>query len=363
MGEAKKHNTSLPKISVLIANYNYARFIGEAFESVLSQSFKPKEIIVIDNASTDNSVEIIQQFVERELNIRFIRNEKNMGVQYQFNQFLGMASGEYFYFLSADEKLLPDFFEKSMKLLARYPEAGICSTLSYQIDEKGRNMGYFVTPFLSTKEGFILPKKAVELAKKNCGGWVPGNTVIYKRKIFNEIGVLNPEFGPAADSILNTIIACTYGMCFIPEALVCMRVVANSYSKRARQDPLALEKIQQGMNKFTPTNDIMKKLATPGAVKHIDAVFTYMINSLKLSQLQDKENDFIKEHMPPKKFLEKVLFSLIQMIIKLQKILYNLYVFKHSKRRIWPVVYNNLFRTLNFRLLYFVSKMRRKMSR
>ncbi len=363
MGKTKDNNTSLPTLSVLIANYNYARFIGEAFESVLSQSYKPLEIVVIDNASTDNSAEVIQKFIEREPNIRFIRNEKNMGVQHQFNQFLDMAKGEYFYFLGADEKLLPGFFEKSMKLLARYPEAGICSTLSYQIDEKGRNMGYFVTPFLSTKEGFILPKKAVELAKKNWGGWVPGNTVIYKRKIFDEVGVLNPELGPAADSISNIIIACTYGMCFIPEALGGRRVVANSYTERVQQNPIALEKIQQGMKKFTLANDILKKLVTPVAAKHVDAVFSYMINSLKLSQLQDKEIEFLKENMPPKRFLEKMLYVLIKFIAKFEKIIYHLYAFAHSERRIWPVIYNKLFRSLHFRLLYFVSKMRRKMSR
>jgi glycosyltransferase involved in cell wall biosynthesis len=70
------HNT----LSVIMVNYNHGKFIGEALDAILSQSYRPMEIIVIDDASTDNSLEIIQQFVRRDLIIRLIRREKNMGV-------------------------------------------------------------------------------------------------------------------------------------------------------------------------------------------------------------------------------------------------------------------------------------------
>lgn len=83
MGKAKDHNSSLPTLSVLIANYNYARFISDAFESVFKQSYKPLAIVVIDNASTDNSIEVVEQFIKRDPTIRLIVNERNMGIQYQ----------------------------------------------------------------------------------------------------------------------------------------------------------------------------------------------------------------------------------------------------------------------------------------
>ena len=117
MGESKNSNTLLPTLSVLVNNYNYARFIGEALEAILNQSYRPSEVIVVDDASIDNSVEIIQQFVKRDPIVHLIKNEKNMGIFYNLNKFFSIASGEYVYLAGSDDRILPGFFEKSMKLL------------------------------------------------------------------------------------------------------------------------------------------------------------------------------------------------------------------------------------------------------
>lgn len=356
MDKSKNLNTSLPTLSVLIVNYNDAGFISETLESVLSQSYKPKEIIVIDNASTDNSAEIIQQFGKHESNIRFIKNAKNMGILYCYDQFLGVASGEYFQVIGAHDKLLPGFFEKSMKLLARYPEAGVCSTLAYLIDEKGKNKGFFVTPIVSTKECFIKPETAMSIVNK-IDGYIPGHTAICKRTAFETIGGLIPEMHAAADAFALKVIVCKYGACFIPEALVCIRTFPNSYSKRISKDLNCNKEIWQTMEPLLTTT--YKEYFTQGHIEYSRDMFSYIINSFTLYNLQNKEVDYIREHVPPKKILEKVLYLLIKMGIKSQKILYNLYVFKHSKRRICPVIYNRLFRSLHFHVLYFISKMRR----
>lgn len=360
MDKSKNLNTSLPTLSVLIVNYNDARFISETLESVLTQSYKPKEIIVIDNASTDNSAEIIQKFGKHESNIRFIKNAKNMGILYCYDQFLGVASGEYFQVIGAHDKLLPGFFEKSMKLLARYPEAGVCSTLAYLIDEKGKNKGFFVTPIVSTKECFIKPETAMSIVNK-IDGYIPGHTAICKRTAFETIGGLIPEMHAAADAFALKVIVCKYGACFIPEALVCIRTFPNSYSKRISKDLNCNKEIWQVMEPLLTNN--YKKYFTKKHVEDSRKTFSYIINSLTLSNLQNKEIDFIKEHMPPKRFLERILFLLFKLIAKLEKLIYHLYTFVYSKRSIYPVIYNRFFRTLHFRLLYFVSKIRRKMSR
>lgn len=361
MNTFKNLTTSLPTLSVLIVNYNDARFVSETLESVLSQSYQPKEIIVIDNASADNSAEIIEQFEMREPNIRFIKNAKNMGVLHCYDQFLGVASGEYFQVIGAHDKLLPGFFEKSMKLLARYPEAGVCSTLAYTIDEKGRNMGFFITPILSTKECFIKPETAMSIANKIVDGYIPGHTAICKRTAFETIGGLIPEMHAAADAFALKVIVCKYGACFIPEALVCIRTFPKSYSKRISKDLNCNKEIWQTMEPLLTNN--YKKYFTKKHVEYCKARMSYQINFLTLLDLQGKEIYFLKEQIPPRNILEKRLFSLIKFTTKLEKLLYYLYTFTYSKRSIYPVIYNRLFRTLHFRLLYFVSKMRRKMSR
>lgn len=357
MGESKSSNTLLPTLSVLVNNYNYARFIGEALEAILNQSYRPSEVIVVDDASIDNSVEIIQQFVKRDPIVHLVKNEKNMGIFYNLNKFFSIASGEYVYLAGSDDRVLPGFFEKSMKLLARHPEAGVCSSLAYKIDEKGRNKGFFVTPIVSTKGCFISPKRAILLVNK-LDNYIPGQTAIYKRKALDSIGGFIPELNAANDAFALKIIVCKYGGCFIPEAFTCMRVIANSYSVWVNKDLDCLKEIWQTMEPLLTTT--YKELFTQEHIEHCRDMFSSVINSLTLSKLQGKEIDYLKENMPPKKFLERMLFLLIQMIIKLQRIIYNLYVFVYIERSIYPVIYNRLFRTLHFRILYFISKMRRK---
>jgi len=360
--KSKNYNTSLPTLSVLITNYNDARFISEALESVLNQSYKPKEIIVIDDASTDNSVEIIKQYEKRETIIRLIQNEKNVGVISSINYFLSsIVSSEYFLIIGAHDRLLPGFFEKSMKLLARYPEAGVCSALCYLINEEGRKKGFFITPIVSTKECFIKPETAMSIVNK-IDGYIPGHTAIYKLKaLLDTLGCYKPELHAAADAFAAKVIVCLYGACFIPEALVCIRMPSTSYSRGISKNSRANKEIWCAME--TLMINTYKKIFTKRHVGNCKSMLLFQINYLSLLDLQNKEIDFLKENIPPRNILEKRLFSLIIFTTKLEKLLYYLYTFAYSKRRICPVLYNRLFRTLHFRLLYFVSKMRRKMSR
>src|SRR4051812_21669960 len=118
---------SRSSLSVVMPNYNHSHYIGEALEAILGQTFRPMEVIVVDDASTDNSVEVIEQFVRRDSAVRLLRNEQNSGPVPTVNLGLKQASGDYVYTMAADDKILPTFFEKSMNLLAQYPQAGLCS--------------------------------------------------------------------------------------------------------------------------------------------------------------------------------------------------------------------------------------------
>ena len=103
-------------LSVIMPNYNYANYIGEALNAILTQSFRPTEIIIVDDGSTDNSVAIIKEYMKNYSNIRLIQNEKNMGINYSNTLGLKKATGEYIYGCASDDRILPGFFEKSMEL-------------------------------------------------------------------------------------------------------------------------------------------------------------------------------------------------------------------------------------------------------
>ena len=103
--------SELKKISVIIPNYNNSNYIIERINSFLNQSYKPHEIIVIDDKSTDNSLDILQDFEKKKL-IKLLINKKNVGGTESVNTGLKIATGEYLYPASMDDINCKDFFKK-----------------------------------------------------------------------------------------------------------------------------------------------------------------------------------------------------------------------------------------------------------
>src|SRR5262245_37337052 len=116
---------SAPLLSALIPNYNHARYLGECLDALLSQSRPPDEIIVVDDASTDDSFEVISGFARREKRIQAFRNERNLGTIGTLNRALSLARGVYCYGGATDDYVLPGMFENSLGLLERHPRAGL----------------------------------------------------------------------------------------------------------------------------------------------------------------------------------------------------------------------------------------------
>lgn len=124
-----------PKISVCIPTYNYGQYLPDAIESVLAQSFRNYELIVVDNCSTDNTGEITQKYLKDDPRIRFIRNEANLGMAGNWNRCLSHATGEYVKILCADDVLAPTCLEKSVGLLEDNPEIALVSCARLLVDK------------------------------------------------------------------------------------------------------------------------------------------------------------------------------------------------------------------------------------
>lgn len=207
-----------PTLSVLMSNYNHAQFLPQSLSAVVEQSYHPDEFIIIDDASTDSSVEIIEAFVRKYSFIRLIRNEQNMGAFVNFNRLLDLSSSEYICCVAADDRMLPGFLEKSMNLLTQYPQAGLCSGISLKIDENGNHIGSIPTAVISNKS-IYLPSEKVPRYLDSYGSWINGNTTIYRRDCVLEFGGFRPELLSYCDGFLQLIIALKYGACFVPEPL------------------------------------------------------------------------------------------------------------------------------------------------
>jgi glycosyltransferase involved in cell wall biosynthesis len=133
-GNQQSENTdfSRPKVSVVIATYNYGRFLGEAIQSVLNQTFQDFEIIVADDGSTDNTREIVEKFSDPR--IRYIYQD-HIGVSAAENAGLRAARGEYITGIGADDLYLPQNLETKVKLLDSHPETGMVYSDCYFFDD------------------------------------------------------------------------------------------------------------------------------------------------------------------------------------------------------------------------------------
>jgi len=219
-----------------MSNYNHGCYVAEALDAIVSQSLKPFEVLVCDDGSTDNSVEIIQRFVDKHPFVRLVRNDKNMGIFASSDRLTAMASGDYLYYASADDKILPGFLEKSMKLLQQYPQAGLCSTCTLRLDAGGKSKGVLFLPVIPCRNSFVPPSQALSMFYQY-GSWMQGNTVIFKKQALMDSGGFIRELSSFCDGFIYHVIAVKYGVCFIYEPLAAWRCLESSYSSTIAKNP------------------------------------------------------------------------------------------------------------------------------
>ena len=136
----KKIDTNIKKISVIIPNYNYEKFIEERIDSVLNQTYPIYELIILDDKSTDNSVEIIEEKIKniKKIPVKFIQSKKNSGCPFiQWNKGINEASGDYFWIAEADDSADCHFLETTMKAF-NDKDVVLSYTESARIDENNK---------------------------------------------------------------------------------------------------------------------------------------------------------------------------------------------------------------------------------
>ena len=126
------------KITIGIPIYNGEKNLREKINSILNQDFDDFELIISDNASTDSTKKICGEFLTKDKRIKFFSHEKNLGANWNFNFILNKASGEYFMWTAADDKILPGFYEKNMETLEKDPNI-VCSASQVKYFAHGRD--------------------------------------------------------------------------------------------------------------------------------------------------------------------------------------------------------------------------------
>lgn len=129
---------ALPRVSVGVPVYNGARYLAEALDSLLAQTFEDYEIIISDNASTDGTAEIAREYAAADGRIRYHRNEVNLGSTRNYNQAITLARGEYFRWAAADDLSGPEFLATCIDALDRNDDLVLAYPKAQLIDGEGR---------------------------------------------------------------------------------------------------------------------------------------------------------------------------------------------------------------------------------
>jgi glycosyltransferase involved in cell wall biosynthesis len=130
-----------PKVSIGIPVYNGEKYLQQALESILSQSYTDFELIIADNASTDRTREICLTYARKDPRIRYHRNEENIGAAPNHNLLFHLAKGEYFKWAAYDDRIAPNFLAKCVEVMDKHPDVILCMPHASRIDEHGSYAG------------------------------------------------------------------------------------------------------------------------------------------------------------------------------------------------------------------------------
>ncbi|MDD5629800.1 MAG: glycosyltransferase family A protein [Elusimicrobia bacterium] len=216
-----------PTLSVILPNYNHSEYVGEALQAILTQSRTPDEVIVVDDGSTDDSVAVIERAVDKNPVVRLVLNSKNIGAFHCINKAMEMASGEYLYFASADDTILPGLFEMSLDMLGRYPEAGFSccesETISIPSGAIGKN-----PRFLSKEPCYLSPR---DLARWTSKRDVPifglAGKIVRASALMDAGGIISGLHWHS-DGFVSLVMAFRHGVCYLPAYLIRMREYPDS---------------------------------------------------------------------------------------------------------------------------------------
>lgn len=226
---------SEPKVSVLMPAYNAEKYIGEAIESILNQTFKDFEFIIIDDCSIDRTWEIINKYAYVDNRIIVLKNKENKGIAGNRNKLVKLAKSKYIIWQDADDISISTRIEKQYNFMEENPDVGICGGWLQFFNEKGNTSirKYSLDDYSLRKNIFRYSPVAQ-----------PG--AIIRKKSIDELGLYNLKYPPAEDIDMSFRIGSKYKFANLQEILINYRENSNSATftnlKKIELDTLEIRK-------------------------------------------------------------------------------------------------------------------------
>ncbi len=200
---------NLPLVSVIIPNYNYARYLSEAVESVINQTYTNVEIVVVDDGSQDDSKEILDSYGKR-INSIF---QQNQGVAAARNNGVKVSGGEFIAFLDADDAWLPAKIEKQIEMFAGDHELGMVHAGVVEIDGKGNKICELTNGMGGRVAEDLLRFELPVIL----GG---GSGIMVRREAFDAVGGFDQRLSTSADWDFFYEVSRHYNVGFVTDILL-----------------------------------------------------------------------------------------------------------------------------------------------
>ena len=213
-----------PRVSVVMAAKNYARFLPQAVDSVLAQTERDWELVVIDDGSTDATPEAVRPYLG-DARVRYVRSDR-LGQSRAKNLGLRLSRAPLVAYLDADDAWLPTKLASQLAALDAEPSAGVCYCLRAFLDEAGA-----VPPDRAPVPASGYPTGDVKRAifSRN---FVCFSSVVVRRRVLDHVGGFDPALDLAIDYDLWLRVARHYGFACVPEPLVLYRTGHGNLSQR-----------------------------------------------------------------------------------------------------------------------------------
>jgi glycosyltransferase involved in cell wall biosynthesis len=243
----------MPLVSVIIPVYNGEKFIGQALESVYSQTFRDFEVVVIDDGSTDGTLSVLDAYRDR---LILLKNSHG-GPASSRNRGLEIARGSFIAFLDADDIWVPSKLERQVAVALAHPEYGIITADAATFDHTGiTEQSAAAHKFIPS--GFVLEALLFD-------NWIANSCVLVRRECFDKVGFFDEDpFVRGEDWIMWMRIAAHYQVFFQNEVLLHYRRHGQNYSHTNLEkqfDDLFInfDKVERQISKLAARPDLMRE--------------------------------------------------------------------------------------------------------
>jgi len=282
----------LPTVSIIVPNYNHAPFLAQRLDSIFNQTYQDFEVVLLDDASSDNSVEILNLYAEKykEKISHFIVNQNNSGSPFkQWKKGIELAKGEYIWIAESDDWAEPELLQTLLNYLTKHKNVGLAYCQSFEVDVHSNRIRdfHFWTDDLDPtlwRKNFVLPGSTFlnYLVKKNV---IPNaSAVLFRKALYKDVGKVQTNFRLVGDWDLWVRLLAKASIGYSPLCLNHFRASSSTTRYIVRKDKKELR--------------ILEELKMLKGLAHLNCVEGELINIQQQYLLNEWKKLYISDFQP-----------------------------------------------------------------